>query len=132
MNLFKRRQNKQEAKLQSLVDEILNSSVIRKKGLGAVIETSAEENFFFRELVKYFLQENLQPRAIYLEPMSNQSFSVQYAGYPIGRIKIRGKSTYMQILKGLYGVKELSDCPLTEYINHIPEWIKRAKYCLRD
>lgn len=121
-----------EAQLQDIVVRILTRSITRKMGLGVTFETTDEEDAFFRELVKQTTEANLNAPMFYFEPMSNKSFSVQYGSYPIGRIKLKGNKTHMQILKGLMGVKEEYDLTLEEYISHIPEWIKRIKYCLKN
>lgn len=119
-------------RLQDIVVKILTKSVSRKLGIGATFETTDEEDAFFRELVKQTEEARLNPGLFYFEPMSNKSFSVSYGSYPIGKIKLKGRTSHMQILKGLYDVKKVNDLPLEGYISHIPEWIKHIKYCLRD
>lgn len=123
---------KQDKKLQKIVIQILTESITEKMGFGVTFETSDEEDAFFRELVKCAICAKLNPNCFYFEPMSNRSFSVSYSGYPIGRIKLKGRKTYMQVLKGLSGVKEYHDLRLEEYVSYIPDWIKHIKYCLRD
>lgn len=118
--------------LQDIVVHILARSVTRKMGLGVTFETTDDEDAFFRELVQQASDAKLNPNLFYFEPMSNKSFSVSYNSYPIGRIKLKGRKTYMQILKGLYGVKEEYDLSLEGYISYIPEWIKHIRYCLRN
>lgn len=120
-----------DEELQKIVVQILTKSITRKMGLGITFETSDDEDVFFRELVRHALDTRLNPNCFYFEPMSNKSFSVSYSGYPIGKIKLNGRKTYMQILKGLSGVKCFDDLSLEEYISHIPEWIKHIKYCLK-
>ena len=117
--------------LQDLVVRILTRSIKRKMGLGVPFETTDEEDTFFRELVKQTTGAKLNPLMFYFEPMSNKSFSIQYNSYPIGRIKINGKKSSMQVLKGLNGVKHFENLSLDEYISHIPEWIKHIKYCIK-
>lgn len=124
--------NQEEQELQQWVELILTRSIRRKMGFGKAYETTADEDIFFREVVKLTLESKLNPNAFYFEPMSNRSFSVSYSGYPIGRIKLKGRRTYMQVLKGLFGVKEYHDLRLEEYVSYIPDWIKHIKYCLRN
>lgn len=121
-----------EAQLQDIVVHILEKSITRKMGLNVIFETTNEEDAFFKELVKQSYEVKLNPLMFYFEPMSNKSFSVWYNSYPIGKIKLRGNKTYIQIFKGLSGVKEENYLSLEEYISHIPEWIKHIKYCLRN
>lgn len=124
--------NQKEQELQQWAELILARSVRRKMGFGKSYETTNEENTFFREVVKLALESKLNPNAFYFEPMSNKSFSVHYGNYPIGRIKLNGRKTHMQVLKGLSGVKEYHDLMLEEYVLYIPDWIKHIKYCLRN
>lgn len=117
--------------LQKIVIQILTKSITKKLGLGVTFETTDEEDAFFRELVRQTIEVKLNPNLFYFEPMSDKSFSVEYQSYPIGRIKLRGRKTHMQILKGIYGVKSFDNLPLQEYILHIPEWIKHIQFCLK-
>lgn len=116
--------------LQNILVNILTKSIRRKMGGGVTFETSNDEDKFFRELIKYTLEVNLNPNYFYFEPMSNRSFSIYYQNFPIGSIKLYGRKTYMQILDGLYDVNVLHDLPLNEYILHVPQWIKHIKHCL--
>lgn len=94
--------------------------------------TNEDEDAFFRELIKQTLEAKLNPYKFDFEPMGNKSFSVYYDRYAIGRIKLNNKSTSMQILKGLYGVKNIEDLQPEEYFAYIPAWVKYIKYCLRN
>lgn len=116
--------------LQQWVELILTRSVGRKLGPNKVFTTTDEEDAFFREVVRLALESKLNPSSFYFEPMSNKSFHVQYGGYPIGRIKLNGRTSHMQILKGMNGVKTLDNLTIEEYVSHIPDWIKHIKYCL--
>lgn len=90
-----------------------------------------EEDAFFKEVLKQAKKAKLNPSLLSFKPMSDKSFSVNYGSYPIGKIKLNGKGTYMQLLIGLQDVKVLSDLSLKEYMTHIPAWIKHIKYCLK-
>ncbi len=122
-------QNKQ---LQITTDTIITKSILRKLGNNASLRPTEEEETFFMELVKRIEEAKLNPNELYFEPMSNKSFSVRYGSYPIGRINLKRKSTYMQVLIGLQDVEVLTDLSLKEYISHIPRWIKYIKFCLKD
>lgn len=119
--------NSNAMQLQDVVVQILTRSVTRKMGLGVTFETTDDEDAFFRELVRQIQEAKLNPHLFYFEPMSDKSFFVQYSSYPIGKIKLKGKKTHMQILKGLYGANSIYDLSLEDYISHIAEWIKRIK-----
>lgn len=122
----------QNQQLEKTTASILTRSFSRKKGTNASWETTDDENAFFRELIRQTEEAKLDPNSFYFEPMSDEGFSVRYASYPIGKIKLRGKTSYMQVLKGLSGVKDFDNLPLEACISHIPEWIRRIKYCLRN
>lgn len=124
--------NSETQKLQDMLISILAKSVAKKLGPGVSFETSNDEDAFFREVIKETVDAKLNPRLLYFEPMSNKSFSVQYGSYAIGKIKLSGRKTYMQVLSGLYGVDDLSDLSLEDYISHIPKWIKQMKYCIKN
>jgi hypothetical protein len=117
--------------LRELTIQILTRGVTRKLGYNISFETTNEEDLFFIELVKGILDSNLNPNLLYFEPMSNKGFSVSYSSYPIGKIKLRGRKSYIQVLKGLYSRKSFDDLSIQEYISHIPEWIKYIKYCIK-
>ncbi|KSV60306.1 hypothetical protein [Acetivibrio ethanolgignens] len=118
--------------LQGKVVDILTKSLLRKRGYGVYMKTSENEDYFFRELVKNIENSGLKSALLYLEPMSDKSFSVHYDGYQIGRIKLSGNKTRMQVLVGLHGMKLYENLTVEEYVEKISFWIKHAKHCLRD
>lgn len=110
---------------------VLRDSVARKLGDNISFETTETEDAFFLEVIKMAMAEKLNPHYFDFEPLSNKGFSVYYRGYYIGKIKLRGRSTYMQLLKGLYTNKTIENLSLEEYITNIPIWIKHIKYCIK-
>lgn len=104
----------EKEKLQKILEEILRASVARKLGYNVTFTTNEAEDAFFRELIKQTMEAKLSPYDFDFEPMGNKSFSVYYKRYAIGRIKLNNNSTAMQILKGLYGVKNVEDLKLEE------------------
>ncbi len=120
----------QTSNLQNILINILTKSVKRKMGGGVAFETSDDEDKFFRKLILNALENNLEPKNFYFEPMSNKSFSIHYQDFPIGRIKLHGRKTYMQIINEPFGVNKLYDLSLDEYMTHIPEWIKYIEHCI--
>ena len=131
-NFQKRLVRSETQRLQDTLISILTKNVTRKLGSGVNFETSDDEDTFFREVIKETVNAKLNPDLLCFEPMSNKSFSVQYSHYPIGKIKLNGRKTYMQVLTGLNGIKELSDLPLEGYISYIPQWVKQMKYCIKN
>ena len=118
-----------EEQLQDIVARILKKGFAKKAGFNIVTEATNDENAFFVELIKQALEAKLDPLLFDFEPMSTKSFSVRYNNIYVGRIEIREYS-YMQILTGLFGVKEEYCSSLEGYVSHIPEWIKYIEYCL--
>lgn len=119
-----------DEKLKKIVVYILTRSITRKLGMGVTFETSDEEDAFFRELVRQAIEAKLNPYCFYFQPMSNKEFSVYYESYPIGRIKLNGRKTHMQVSVGLMESMRLDDMPLEEYILQVPKWIDHIKFCL--
>lgn len=79
------------------------------------------EHLFFECLFSKVKENKFQ-----LTRMSDGTLSVNYGTYPIGKIKLQGKKHYMQILKGSYGVTEITGS-LDDFIKHQDEWIKYLK-----
>lgn len=63
-----------------------------------------------------------------LERLSNGTFNVWCNRY-VGKIKLHGKKTYMQILKGKYGIRTIENCSFNEYLSNISKWISYIVYC---
>lgn len=117
--------------IEELTTAILKRSFLDKFG-NTTFEVLESENIFFKELVKQVVAEKLQPRYLHFNLMSIKDYYVYYATYPIGRIKLRGRKTHMQVLKGTFGIKHYENLTLEEYMSYIPDWIRRIKYCLRN
>ena len=66
-------------------------------------------------------------RHIHLNRMSDGTISVYYDTYPIGKIKLQGRKFQMQILKGLYNVKDIEG-DVEVFIQYIPDWCRYIKY----
>lgn len=79
------------------------------------------EEEFFGELYSKLSDE--QNRKIILSRMSDGTLSVEYKRYPIGKVKLQGRKFWIQILKGLYGVKVFEGDILT-IRSHIEDWVK--------
>lgn len=86
---------------------------------------SNDEEVFIQALLIKLHQNNL--KSVSLQRMSTKAISVDYNGYPIGKVKLQGKKTWMQILTGLYDHKNLENASLKEYIDSIDLWITYIK-----
>lgn len=128
---MKKIKKKELKEIEDLLSHIITRGVSTKIGADQVFETTDEEDIFFKHLIQKTIEAKLDPLQLAFEPMSNKSFSVSYQRYPVGKIKLRGRITYMQILKGLFGIKDLENQPLEEYISNIPKWISHMKFCLK-
>lgn len=124
-------QKSEDELIQELTTAILKRSFLDKFG-NTTFEVLESENIFFKELVKQVVAEKLQPRYLHFNLMSIKDYYVYYGTYPIGRIKLRGRKTHMQVLKGTFGIKHYENLTLEEYMSYIPDWIRRIKYCLRN
>jgi hypothetical protein len=83
------------------------------------------EYLFFESLFSKLKSSNLNSTADMVR-MSDGTLSVNYSGYPIGKIKLQGKKHWMQILKGLYGHETLEGT-VESFIPRIDDWIKYIK-----
>lgn len=86
---------------------------------------SSEEEIFIKELLLKLHQNNL--KSVYLQRMSTKAISIEYNGYPIGKVKLQGKRTWMQILTNLYENHCLENASLKEYTDSIDLWITYIK-----
>ncbi len=117
--------------LQKIVIQILTRSITRKMGIGVVFETSDDEDAFFRELVRQTMEEKLNPYLFYFEPLSNKSFSIYYQSYYIGKVKLRGKNQFIQVLGVRGAINSFSISSSYDCQEYIAKWIKYIKHCLK-
>lgn len=95
-----------------------------------VYDEIEEEYNFIQELLNQASNFNLRNRFDFLR-QSDGGISISYAGYPIGRIKLRGRKTYMQILQSLYKHESFYDLTYMEYVEHISSWLKYIQNYVR-
>lgn len=81
------------------------------------------EKQFFNELFSELSEQ--ENRCIHLIRMTNGVLSVQYGTYPIGKIKLQGRSHWMQILKGQSS--KTIEGTIADFIANIPHWKKYIK-----
>lgn len=119
------REKKQETKTKEEIEEKSNSikyeieynTTNPKK----IYEVSEEEIVFFDKVYDEI------GKGIKLRRMADGTLSVYYYSYPIGKIKLQGDIHYMQILKGLNGVKKI-DGNIDDFILHIADWKRYIKW----
>lgn len=89
-----------------------------------VVEQTEED--FIKHLL-YKLNQNNLNKLVKLNRMSNKTISFSYNSYPVGKIKLQGKKTMMQILTSLYDQECLENALNHEYIDAIDSWIDYIK-----
>lgn len=89
-----------------------------------------DEETFIKETLKRFKEAGSNPIYLNFERLSNGCFNVKYKnGIYVGKVKLCGRKTFMQILNGLYGITLVENEPLDVYISNIDNWVK---YCRRN
>lgn len=58
--------------------------------------------------------------------LANGAISVKNRHAYIGKIKLKGRKTWMQYMTGLYNAQTAEDEPLEEYIRLLKYWVKTA------
>lgn len=89
-------------------------------------EINSDEEYFIMHLL-YKLHRNNQVKLVKLRRMSNKSIEFSYNTYPVGRFKLQGKKTWMQILTSLEDQTKLEYISLNEYVDAIDLWIAYIK-----
>ncbi|MBS5822448.1 MAG: hypothetical protein KID00_01075 [Clostridium argentinense] len=89
------------------------------------MEFNDNEKIFFEMLHSKFNENKLNKQISYYR-MSNKTISVNYASYPLGKIKLQGRVYRMLIIKNLYDNYSFEG-NLDECISKIDEWVKYAK-----
>ena len=137
---FNRHQTKIEI-LRNLHQNILDDIIELSKGTCVKIkynttspskkfEITLTEMLFVNELFENININRIKPM-ISITRMSSGDLIFEYDTYPIGRVNLRSKRYYMQILEGLYDYRSEEIDNVTTAINLIPEWIKYIKYVRR-
>ncbi|WP_102274100.1 hypothetical protein [Cytobacillus massiliigabonensis] len=83
-----------------------------------------EMQFIYQLILKLFRCG--ETKSIRLTRMSNKAISVTYNTYPIGKVRLQGRKTWMQILIDLYEYETLEG-NLNDYIDGIDHWILYIK-----
>ncbi|MDT2922541.1 hypothetical protein P7H94_11445 [Lactococcus lactis] len=89
-------------------------------------ELSENEIIFFEQFIKKMTNAGLNQSFLKLNRLSDKTLNVEYIAYQIGRVKLQGRKTRMQILKS-DTVKWLENKTLEEYIDLSLNWIYYTK-----
>lgn len=104
---------------QALHDQYVNKIKEHVNNLSNKFEMNDLEKQFITNLM---IKWPVNYPHISLNRLSNGTISVEYTGYLIGKIKLRGKSYSMQIIKGLTNVYDVTGT-IEDFINNIDKWI---------
>ncbi|MGG0718673.1 hypothetical protein ABE096_13910 [Robertmurraya massiliosenegalensis] len=122
-NLF-RKKNKIPSSNNNLPDYLEDyNKAIRDIQNSKYCNISSDEEEFIYCLIKS-LKSKGNNKTLNLRRMSNMAIDVTYDIYPIGKVKLQGSNTWMQIFLDLYDVKVLENCVLEEYLENIELWIQ--------
>lgn len=83
------------------------------------------EYTFFENLFSKFQEAKLNG-GLRMVRMSDGTLAVEYSGYPIGKVKLQGRTHSMQILKGLYTHFSVEGS-IQDFIPKIDAWVKYTK-----
>lgn len=89
-------------------------------------EISDSEEVFIKYLLLK-LHQNNQKGFIQLTRMSSKAIDVSYNRYPIGKIKLQGNKTWMQILISLNEQDNLENESIESYVDAIDLWVAYIK-----
>lgn len=107
---------------EGVISEFLYEKVVKDLEGSKYCEISESEEDFIKHLLFKLHQNNLV-KLVRLKRMSNKAIDFSYNSYPIGKIKLQGRKTWMQILTSLYEQERLEDVSSSEYIEAIDSWI---------
>lgn len=84
------------------------------------------ETKFFKNLTKNLSQQGIDPHLLRLNRLSDKTINVKYTDYQIGRIKLTGRKTKIQILR-FNTVSWIENKSLDEYLTLSDQWIRYLK-----
>lgn len=96
-------------------------------GANKPVDISENEEIFIKELIERIDNELGYDYNLSFNRLSDKTLNAWYNNYYLGKIKLQGKKTYMQILNGLFGAEVIRDCTLEECLKHIDGWIEYIK-----
>lgn len=125
-NFFKMRNFQARKMIHSTIDQAMYRRVVRDLEESKYGRITEEEEEFIVVLMQK-LEQSKEKKLLKLHRLSDKTINVSYDSYPIGKIKLQGQKTSMQILLDLYDHKVIRDCPKVEYNDSIDLWIKYIK-----
>lgn len=92
---------------------------------GVPADATPEECYFLECLERALIAAGKSPY-FRVRRMSTKALSVNSERAYLGKIKLQGKTTWMQYLTGLYGAERVENRSLDEYVQLIKYWVKAA------
>lgn len=81
---------------------------------------------FFKNLTKNMQQQEINPHLLRLNRLGDKTINVKYINYQIGRIKLNGQKTKIQILR-FDTVRWIENKTLDEYLTLSDQWVRYIK-----
>ena len=88
--------------------------------------TLTPEEEAFLNAVEEAVRQKRKKAVLLVTRMANGVLSVSTANAYLGKIKLQGKSTWMQYMVGLYNSKDVENATLDEYMQYIRYWVRSA------
>lgn len=88
-------------------------------------EIIEDEKVFFYQLFEKSVSKNLN-ESYSMVRLSDGTINVSYNSYPIGKIKLQGRTKWMMILTNLYDSKQINGS-FQNYIDGIDDWLLYIK-----
>ncbi|KUO64776.1 MAG: hypothetical protein APF84_02780 [Gracilibacter sp. BRH_c7a] len=85
-----------------------------------------EDEIMFFNALKMKIEESGLKAVFKFTRLSDGTINVDYASYPIGKIKLQGRTKWMMIMKNLYDSQNIKG-ELHDYIEGINKWIQYIK-----
>lgn len=126
--LFKRKKPKENTNKSKWEDEILEH-LISSLASYQKYPVTEDEKLFLSVLSRKFVEAN-ELKFIKVHRMSTKAIDFNYNGFPIGKVKLQGRKTWMQIIEDLYEVKTLEGST-DAYLDGIDLWIEYIKEYLQ-
>ncbi|WP_220739123.1 hypothetical protein [Leuconostoc miyukkimchii] len=108
----------QYQKIKSETDEFVQG----RHNIFSDNELNDIETIFFKKVLSMFSDAGINTSLLRLNRLSDKTLNVRYVSYQIGRIKLNGRKTKIQVLTG-DSVEWYQDKSLEEYINISKKWI---------
>ncbi len=108
-----------------IVDRIIYNSP------SADVPINEMEKEFLLTLILSMINNNLADEEVTLRRMGDKTFNVDTTTCYVGKIRLQNDGCYIQVLRGLYNIKNMHGITFHQCLEQIPTWIRYIKYCRR-